>query len=124
MKGRNWTRKGVTYDEVRGENLQAKAVIEKQRQNAWIPGTVEFQKMEKIKNNIWAHNNHWRAFKSKGIKSKKRIKTVENMYKYVKLTQRGKKGGNNWFLYQKYILIPHLYRFYEEVQALNPSAAF
>lgn len=85
--------------------MQAKVVVEKQRQNALIPGTVEFQNMEEINNNIRAHNDYLRAFKSKDMKGRKRIRTVENVYKHIELTRGGEKGGIDWFLYQKYILI-------------------
>lgn len=101
--------------------MQAKVVVEKQRQNALIPGTVEFQNMEEINNNIRAHNDYLRAFKSKDMKGRKRIRTVENVYKHIELTRGEEKRGIDWFLYQKYILIPHSYRLYEEVQASNPG---
>lgn len=54
------------------------------------------------------------------MKGKKRIRTGECVQTCRAYTRR-EKGGINWFLYRKYILIPHLYRFYEEVQAANPG---
>lgn len=105
-----------------GGNKQAKLVVEKQRANELIPGTVEYQNLEAINEGIQAHNDALKASGSKGMKGRKRLRTVENVYKHVDLTRAGKKGGIDWFLYRKFILLPHLYKFYEEVRVTNAEA--
>lgn len=53
--------KNAHKEELGGENKQARKVVEKQRANALIPGTVEYQNLEAINESIQAHNNHLKA---------------------------------------------------------------
>ncbi len=53
--------KNAHKEELGGENKQAKNFVEKQRANALIPGTAEYQNLEAINEGIQAYNNQLKA---------------------------------------------------------------
>lgn len=52
---------------------------------------------------------------------KRRRKKPEDLYKFKALTRDHQKGGWDWYLYRKYVLLPLLYPYCEKLAARYPD---
>lgn len=83
-------------------------------------GTPEYELLRAKNAEVDAYNAQHREA-GLGRKGRKQRYTAQRLFKQEELEKRGGKGGIDGFRYQREILIPILYPFYEAIQAANPD---
>ena len=93
-------------------------LVDKQRSQALIPGTPEYEYVEAEQAKVDAHNAEQRRKKLRG---RKRKLTPARLFPYNKLVRDNKKGGLDFAWYAFKVYVELFFPYYKELRRLNPQ---